>query len=55
MFYCTGFSGHGFLLGPALGEVMSALVLGREPLVDVSGLDVRRFAGHAPRPETAIV
>lgn len=55
VFYCTGFSGHGFLLGPALGEVMSALVLGREPLVDVSGLDVRRFAGHAPRPETAIV
>src|SRR5690606_10315829 len=25
VFYCTGFSGHGFLLGPALGEVMRDL------------------------------
>lgn len=53
-FYCTGFSGHGFLLGPALGEVMCALLAGNRPLVDVSSLDVRRFA-TASRPEKNIV
>ncbi|MEV5540339.1 FAD-binding oxidoreductase [Saccharopolyspora shandongensis] len=49
--YATGFSGHGFLQGPAIGEVMRDLVLGRRPVVDVSGLDARRFAGAEVRPE----
>ncbi|WP_190815356.1 NAD(P)/FAD-dependent oxidoreductase [Saccharopolyspora pogona] len=49
--YATGFSGHGFLQGPAIGEVMRDLVLGRPPVVDVTGLDVRRFAGAGVRPE----
>ena len=55
VFYCTGFSGHGFLLGPALGEVMTSLVLDQEPFVDVSGFDVARFAGDDLRPEINIV
>ncbi len=42
-FYATGFSGHGFLLGPAVGEVVRDLVLGRTPIVDVSAFDVDRF------------
>ena len=29
--YATGFSGHGFLMGPAVGEVMRDLYLGRRP------------------------
>ncbi|MGW3468377.1 NAD(P)/FAD-dependent oxidoreductase [Saccharopolyspora sp. NPDC000995] len=49
--YATGFSGHGFLQGPAIGEVMRDLVLGRPPAVDVTGLDVRRFTGAGVRPE----
>ena len=49
--YATGFSGHGFLQGPAVGEVVRDLVLGRDPVVDVSGLTADRFAGTAPRPE----
>lgn len=49
--YATGFSGHGFLQGPAIGEVLRDLVLRREPVVDVSALDVRRFAEAAARPE----
>jgi sarcosine oxidase, subunit beta len=52
--YATGFSGHGFLLGPAVGEVMRDLVLGRRPEVDVSGFDVERF-GRESRPEHNIV
>jgi sarcosine oxidase subunit beta len=53
--YATGFSGHGFLQGPAIGEVMRDLVLGRDPVVDVSTLDVRRFAEHTTRPEHNVV
>ena len=49
--YATGFSGHGFLQGPAIGEVLRDLVLGHPPVVDVSALDVRRFEGSTSRPE----
>ncbi|QNP69180.1 FAD-binding oxidoreductase [Streptomyces roseirectus] len=49
--YATGFSGHGFLQGPAVGEVMRDLVLGRVPFVDVTPLSAGRFAADAPRPE----
>ena len=53
--YATGFSGHGFLQGPAIGEVLRDLVLGHTPVVDVSALDVRRFAGLTSRPELNFV
>jgi len=49
--YATGFSGHGFLQGPAVGEVVRDLYLGRPPVVDVSTLDANRFASNAHRPE----
>lgn len=55
LLYACGFSGHGFLQGPAVGEVMRDLLLGREPFVDVSPLSVARFAGGALRPETYVV
>jgi len=53
--YATGFSGHGFLMGPAIGEVMRDLYLGRTPVVDVSPLSATRFAGADLRPELNIV
>ena len=53
--YATGFSGHGFLMGPAIGEVMRDLYLGRPPVVDVSPLTAGRFAGADLRPELNIV
>ncbi len=53
--YATGFSGHGFLMGPAVGEVVRDLYLGREPFVDVSGLSAARFTGADARPELTIV
>ncbi|MGV9569999.1 NAD(P)/FAD-dependent oxidoreductase [Streptomyces nigra] len=49
--YATGFSGHGFLQGPAVGEVVRDLYLGRVPFVDVSPLSAGRFVAGAPRPE----
>jgi len=53
--YATGFSGHGFLMGPAVGEVVRDLYHGRRPVVDVSALDVRRFGESGARPEHNIV
>ncbi len=41
--YATGFSGHGFLQGPAVGEVLRDLYLGQEPVVDVSSMSADRF------------
>jgi sarcosine oxidase subunit beta len=53
--YATGFSGHGFLQGPAIGEVLRDLVLGRSPVIDVSELDAARFARATTKAEHNIV
>ena len=53
--YACGFSGHGFLQGPAVGEVMRDVYLGVEPAVDVSGFDGTRFTRGASRGEVNIV
>jgi sarcosine oxidase subunit beta len=55
LLYATGFSGHGFMQAPAVGEIVRDLVLGKEPFVDVSPLSVDRFAQHEPRPEHAVI
>lgn len=54
-FYATGFSGHGFLLGPAVGEVMRDLIMRRPPVVDVSVFSVDRFRSADIRPEHNVV
>jgi sarcosine oxidase subunit beta len=53
--YATGFSGHGFLMGPAVGEVVRDIYLGKTPFVDVSGFDARRFRIQQKRPELNVV
>ncbi len=53
--YAAGFSGHGFLMGPAVGEVMRDLYLGVAPFVDVKGLAAERFEHSEIRPELNIV
>ena len=51
----TGFSGHGFLQGPAVGEVVRDLYLGREPFLDVAPFSADRFGAGTARPEHNIV
>lgn len=53
--YATGFSGHGFLMGPAVGEVIRDLYHRTAPVIDVSALDVDRFLGGEIRRELNIV
>jgi sarcosine oxidase subunit beta len=55
LLYATGFSGHGFLQGPAVGEVVRDLFLGRQPPVDVAPLAVDRFQQAKDRPELNVV
>jgi sarcosine oxidase subunit beta len=53
--YATGFSGHGFLQGPAVGEILRDMILGRPTFVDIAPLGVERFDAAALRPEYNIV
>jgi sarcosine oxidase subunit beta len=53
--YATGFSGHGFLQGPATGELLRDLVLRRPTFADITPLAVERFARADLRPERNIV
>ena len=43
--YCAvGFSGHGFKESPMIGRSMAELITGDEPSIDISMLDLKRFA-----------
>ena len=45
LYICTGFSGHGFKLAPAIGVAVSELILeGDAKLLDISSLRMSRFA-----------
>ncbi|KFF60536.1 sarcosine oxidase subunit beta [Cryobacterium sp. MLB-32] len=43
-FYATGFSGHGFLQGPAVGELMRDIYLGQESFMDPTAFSADRFS-----------
>lgn len=53
--YATGFSGHGFLQSPAVGEIVRDLVLERDPVIDVGSLSAERFTGGQHRRERYII
>ena len=54
LFVATGFSGHGFGIGPAAGYLMAQLAVGETPIVDLQPFRFARFAeGDVTRlPET---
>lgn len=51
----VGFSGHGFQHAPIVGKVISELVIGSPPTVDVSTLGLERFARGALIGESHVV
>jgi len=54
-FMATGFSGHGFGLGPGAGKLMAELVTGAVPCVDPSPFRYTRyFDGTNPKPTTGL-
>ncbi len=42
-FVACGFSGHGFMLAPMTGVLLSEIILGEPTSVDVTALDIKRF------------
>jgi len=44
-----GFSGHGVMQAAAIGRVMAQIAVGEEPFIDVSPLEIGRFAGPEVR------
>jgi glycine/D-amino acid oxidase-like deaminating enzyme len=50
-FIATGFTGHGFGIGPGAGRLMAQLVMAETPMVDPSPFRYSRFTdGSRPRP-----
>jgi glycine/D-amino acid oxidase-like deaminating enzyme len=43
LFHAFGFNGHGFLLGPGVGAVITELILVGKASTDISGLGIGRF------------
>ncbi|MDH6269697.1 glycine/D-amino acid oxidase-like deaminating enzyme [Rhizobium sp. SG_E_25_P2] len=51
----TGFSGHGFGIGPGAGKLAADLVTGDAPLVDPTAFRYERFIdGTRPKPTTGV-
>ena len=50
LYLSTGFSGHGFGIGPGAGRATAEMVTGSAAAVDLSAFRLRRFADGAPNP-----
>ena len=48
LIHAFGFSGHGFQLGPAVGEVLAELALSGVSSVPIGGFSIRRFVQGTP-------
>ena len=42
-YMAVGFSGHGFMVGPMTAKLMAQMIVGEEPDMDISMLDLGRF------------
>lgn len=52
LYIATGFSGHGFGIGPGAGQLVADLVLGATPCVDPAAFRLSRFSdGSKVRPD----
>jgi sarcosine oxidase subunit beta len=55
VYAACGFSGHGFMQSPAVGEAAAAELLGEEPPFDLSPYRLTRFADGALFPENLVL
>jgi sarcosine oxidase subunit beta len=55
VYAACGFSGHGFMQSPAVGDAVAAELLGEEPPFDLSPYRLDRFAAGAAFPETLVL
>ena len=52
---CNGFVGHGFMMGPAMGELMAKYLVGKERHEIIDRFNLRRFAEGRLDQETFII
>ena len=55
VYAACGFSGHGFMQAPAVGQAVAQELLDREPAFDLSPYRLDRFADGAIFPETLVL
>ena len=55
LYAACGFSGHGFMQSPAVGDAVAAELLGETPPFDLAPYRLERFAGGAVFPETLVL
>ena len=55
VYVACGFSGHGFMQSPAVGDAVAAELLGEPPPFDLEPYRLARFAGGAVFPETLVL
>ena len=53
--YGTGFSGHGFMQSPAVGEHLAEIVVGLSPTLDLASMSADRFTGGELRVESFVI
>jgi sarcosine oxidase, subunit beta len=51
LFVAAGFSGHGFMLAPAIGRRLADVVLGNPLDLELASFSLARFSGERPRGE----
>ena len=55
VYAACGFSGHGFMQSPAVGDAVAAELLGGHAAVDLAPYRLERFAGGAIFPEDLVL
>jgi sarcosine oxidase subunit beta len=55
VYAACGFSGHGFMQSPAVGDAVAAELVGDSPPFDLTPYRLERFAGAAVFPETLVL
>ncbi|MBX2830535.1 MAG: FAD-binding oxidoreductase [Rhodospirillales bacterium] len=54
-FVATGFSGHGFAMGPVVGKVLADWITTGQPSITLAGMELSRFEdGSVRRPRTRV-
>jgi sarcosine oxidase subunit beta len=51
----NGFSGHGFMHAPAVGELIAEWIVDGRPSLDLSSLRLERFAGQQTIAESNVI
>jgi len=50
-----GFSGHGFMHAPGVGQLMAELIINGEPSIDLTPLSIERFSAQSIKEEQFVI